>query len=229
VTARDRLVVAVILAAAILVAGFLLIVSPERKHAADLGRKLASAKSAIATAETSVSSAKAAEAQYPANYANVVRLGKAVPPDSQVPSLIYELNQAANSKHVFFANLTGSNAPVQAPTTTTPASALTTVPFTFTFDGGFFQLYHFLQTIGNFAKPGAHGTLKVDGRLLTVQSLSLGTNANGELTATVTATAYTQPTTSPTAVTDGGSPSSSTSTTTASSSTSAPAPATVTP
>jgi Tfp pilus assembly protein PilO len=193
VTARDRLVVAVIVAVGILVAGYLTIVSPERGKASRLGRQLSSAQASITTAQNSLQAAQAAQTAYPSNYSTLVRLGKAVPPQDQVASLIYQLDQAAGSKHVFFASL-ANDTTATAASTSSAAPSFTALPFTFTFtfDGNYFQLYKFLRAIDGWTTAKSNGGLVVDGRLLTVQGVTLAPSA-GSLAATITATAYTLP------------------------------------
>ena len=79
------------------------------------------------------------------------------------------------------------------------------MPFTFVFNGSFFDLYRFFNQIDGFARRTASGGVQVRGRLLTIQSVKLapstsavggqgaGSAADGELTGTVTATAYALP------------------------------------
>src|SRR5579859_2340237 len=78
-TARDRLVVIVLGAVAVLAGAWLLAVSPERKQANELATQVSAASSKLAAAESQVANARAAQANYAAAYAAVVKLGKAVP------------------------------------------------------------------------------------------------------------------------------------------------------
>ena len=104
-TTRDRLVVTVIAALAVLGAAYMLVVSPERKQAAKLQSQVNAASSQLAGAASEAASARQAQARYAAAYASVVALGKAVPPGEEVPSLIYQLAQASNGKSVDFASI----------------------------------------------------------------------------------------------------------------------------
>jgi len=104
-TGRDRIVVIAIAVVVLLGALWLLAVSPERKKAAALNAQVSAANAALATADGQVANARNAQTQYSAAYASIVKLGKAVPPSEEVPSLIYQLAQASNNKNVEFASI----------------------------------------------------------------------------------------------------------------------------
>ena len=61
---------------------------------------------------------------YPTAYASIVSLGKAVPASEEVPSLIYQLAQATEEKHVEFSSITAGAAARQPepPAEATPAA-----------------------------------------------------------------------------------------------------------
>jgi type II secretory pathway component PulM len=219
-TTRDRLVLMTVLVLGVLAAGWMLGVSPERQKAAKLETEENAAQATLATAQSQLAEAQGAQAQYSTAYAAVVKLGKAVPAEEQVPSLVYELDQASNQKDVEFTSISAGTAGASAPaatsssaTATAAASAgFTQMPFTFIFRGGFFDLNHLLNTVDNFTLNTAAG-VQVSGRLLTIQGISLeskqennsestsakGSSAkakstsSGTLTGTITATAYVLP------------------------------------
>jgi Tfp pilus assembly protein PilO len=201
-TARDRIVIVSLAALAVLAAVWLLAVAPEREKAAKLGGQVSTAQAQLATAESQVASARGAQASYSTAYASLVSLGKAVPTDQEVPSLIYQLAQASNHKQVEFDSITtggsssgASAAPVAA------AAGFTQMPFTFVFNGSFFDLYNLFQQLNRFTVRTSSGGLRVSGRLLTIQSVKLnpavatgpGQASSGQLTGTITATAYVLP------------------------------------
>jgi hypothetical protein len=251
-TTRDRLVVTVIAALAVLGVAWLLVVSPERKQAAKLHAQVNAASSQLAGAENEAANARQAQARYAAAYASVVALGKAVPPGEEVPSLIYQLAQASNEKNVDFASIQsgsgsgtgagGSTAAAGAAANASSAGGLNQMPFTFVFNGTFPALYKLFQQLNGFIVRTASGQLQISGRLLTIQAVKLAPatgvgsakTANGQLSGTITATAYVLPASQ--GLTGGASPSApaGTATTTAStgsgaSSPSAPAIARVAP
>ncbi len=221
---RDRMVVMVIAALGVLAAVWLLAVAPKRDQAAELASQVSSAQAQLTSAEGQVASASSAQAQYKTDYASIVRLGKAVPASEEVPSLIYQLEVASNRRNVEFASITtgsgsGSGAgsspgSAASPSASSSASAATSaaasagfsqMPFTFVFNGNFTDLYHVFQQLNRFTLHDAAGGLRVSGRLLTIQSVSLapsstaaaaaagGKGASEQLSGTITATAYVLP------------------------------------
>jgi hypothetical protein len=214
VTARDRLVVIAIAALALLGVAWLMVVSPERKKAADLNSKVSAANTELASASSQLANARQAQARYASAYAAIVRLGKAVPAQDEVPALMYQLAQASHRRDVNFASIVagtgaGSSSPTAGASTASPASAgaagagsssaaagFSQLPFTFTFEGTFTDLYRLFLQLNAATVRTASGGLQVSGRLLTIQSAKLapvpssGTKPSGRLTGTITATAY---------------------------------------
>jgi hypothetical protein len=256
-TGRDRMVLIVIAVVAVLGAAWMLVVSPERQQASKLSGQVAAAQAQVAAAESTVSSARAAQSQYSAAYASLVNIGKAVPPSDEVPALIDQLTQASNEKSVQFSAISpgaGSSASSSASTSTstgtaaqgaaasgTQAAAFTPLPFSFTFEGSYFDLEHLFRKLTEFATLNAAGKLEVNGRLLTINSVSLSgggsgeaSKAGGQLTGSISATAYVMPasaalTGAPSTGSSTSAAASSASSTTAGSSTPAPAVVKVNP
>lgn len=194
-TGRDRIVIVVIAALAVVAAAWLLVVAPEREKATKLGAEVSTAQSQLSTAESEVSAARSAEVGYPTEYASLVNLGKAVPTGQEVPSLIVQLAQATNEKNVEFSSITSGGSSSGA-----ASAAFTAMPFTFVFNGSFFNLYDLFQQLNRFTARTGAGSLQVSGRLLTIQSVQLapGTasgsgGSSGQLTGTISATAYVLP------------------------------------
>ncbi len=246
-TARDRIVLIVVVLLAVLGGGWMLVVSPERKQASKLTAQVESAKAALATAETELSGARAAQTQYASAYSSIVKLGKAVPAEQEVPSLIYQLAQASNQQQVDFNSISSgtvaTGAAAAAATSTAAAAAFSQMPFNFVFNGGFFDLEHLFKQLTAFTTLTSSGTLKVSGRLLTIQSVKLvpvesssgsGKKVKRTLSGTITATAYQLPagqgvTAGATAASPPGTSTPASTTTGAASSPTAPAIARVTP
>jgi hypothetical protein len=74
------------------------------------------------------------------------------------------------------------------------------MPFTFVFNGSFFDLDHLFGQLNRFTERTSAGQLRISGRLLTIQGVTLGpVSASGaevttnKLTGTITATAYVLP------------------------------------
>jgi len=204
-TGRDRMVLIGIVVVALLGAAWMLVVSPERQKAAQLETQVAAAQAQLASAEGKVSSARAAQTQYSAAYASLVSIGKAVPPSDEVPSLIEELSNASNEKRVDFSSITsGAGASSTASTgaaTATAAAGISQLPFSFVFEGSYFDLEHLFNKLTSYATLNSSGNLQVNGRLLTIQSVKLAPastgsepdKSSGALTGSITATAYVLP------------------------------------
>jgi hypothetical protein len=245
-SARDRIVLMVIAVVVVLGAGWKIVVSPKRDEASKLETQLTAAKAQLSTAQDELSHAHAAQTQYASAYASVVSLGKAVPASQEVPSLMYQLARASNQKQVDFASISATTTPGSASGSASGASSssasgssaaqpgFSQMPFTFVFNGGFFQLEHLFQQLNGFTVRSASGNLQVSGRLLTIQSVKLapvsqqvGAPGSGVLTGTITATAYVLP--AGQSLTGGATPSSPAGSTTPVSSTSGASSSPTTP
>jgi Tfp pilus assembly protein PilO len=207
-TTRDRIVLIGIVTLALLAAIWFMAVSPEREKASKLDAQVSAANGQLATAEGELANARQAQGRYSAAYASIVSLGKAVPPEQEVPSLVYQLDQASNHKRVDFSSIVaggGSGASASSSAASTSASSapaaggFTQMPFTFIFNGSFVDLYHLFQQLNQFTEHAQSGELRVSGRLLTIQALRLaptvgnGSGQTSALTGTITATAYVLP------------------------------------
>jgi Tfp pilus assembly protein PilO len=205
-SARDRLVIALVLLVLVVVVGWIEFVSPERSKVSTAKQKVAAAQAAVSQAQGELAQAESAEARYSEAYAAVIALGKAVPASQEVPALLYELEAAFEHHRVNLVSISAGNG---TSSTTTPATSAAReggfqqLPFTFNFEGTYTDLYHLLQRLQEFAVFEPNGTVVVKGRLLTIDSLNLvpaaqsgaaGKGKRGVLSGTITATAYVLPT-----------------------------------
>jgi hypothetical protein len=231
VSSQTRIVAGAV-ALVIALAGFwLLLIAPKRSETSAVQGKVEQAQSRRDAATAAAATAEQAKAGYQRDYAVVAKLGKAVPADDDVASLVYQLETIARAGKIDFraVKLTGA-AGAPPPTTTTSGAAakdskdgkdtsaaastapvapvvaqpppgtvvgaagLLTVPFTFTFDGGYLKLQRFLNSINSMAK-NSKNQIKVNGRLLTIDGFSLAASSKGfpKLKALVSATAYLVP------------------------------------
>jgi hypothetical protein len=229
VTMRDRILAGVAATVAVVGAFWFLALHPRLDHASKLSDQVSQATVRRDQAEADAAQAQAAKAAYSANYATVARLGKSVPVDDEVPSLVYQLDTAAKATGIDFravklaGGAVGSPAAATQPSASasssstsgsTPASASATqtavatlppgasigpagfpsMPFSFTFRGNFFTLEHFLRKVGGFT--GISGKqIRVGGRLLTLDGISLSAAPEGfpHITASISATAFLVP------------------------------------
>jgi hypothetical protein len=127
VTARDRMVLTALVAVAALAASWFLVLAPRRQDAARLADQVAQAQQQRDAAVAAVAHGNAGRRSYADDYATVARLGKAIPADDDVPSLVYQLEDAARRTGVDFhsVQLSGGSGspPAPAPAPAAPAAS----------------------------------------------------------------------------------------------------------
>jgi hypothetical protein len=211
------------------------LIAPKRADSAKVQDQISQAQARRDAAVAAAASADQARLSYEHDYATVARLGKAVPADDDVASLLYQVESVARANRIDFrsAKLTAGAAPVvdakpaadastagagkgksadptapsqqpqtavapvigQAPPGAVVGSAgLLTLPFAFSFDGGYLHMQRMLGAIDRLA-DATGGRISVRGRLLTVDGFSLTASRFGfpKVKAQVSATAYIAP------------------------------------
>lgn len=222
-SARDRAVIAVVALVAAILGPWLLVIQPKRQQAAKLQRQISAVQSQLDSVRTQLATGNRAREAFASSYTTLVRLGEAVPTDDNTPSLIYQLQSAAQGAGVAFQGLTfnagqggtstGSASssltqtkPNQGVSPATTASGLppgATIgpagfpvePFTFTFQGNFFHLADFLGRLQKFVVAN-NQNVSVSGRLMTLNAITLTQNATAgfpQISATINATTYLLP------------------------------------
>lgn len=211
-TTRDRIVIMVVLALVAVGAGWMFVVSPKRSEASSLNTQVSSEQSQLTAAQGQVAAGMSARHEFAGQYAELAKLGEAVPPDDDVPSLIYQVQSAATASHVSFRGLQLSSAGASSSSSsstspngqsTTPqlppgaavgAAGLPTEQFTITLSGNYFSLSSFFNKLEGFVFT-ENGTLMIRGRLMTINAISLVPGPSGfpQITASVSATTYIVP------------------------------------
>jgi hypothetical protein len=214
VTRRNSLLLVAVAAIAAVGAYWMLVLSPKREEAAAIDTQITQKQAALADAEAQVASYEDAKGNYKANYSMVARLGKAVPADDDVRSLMVQINSAADRSGVDFRtiNISSQGAPAIGPAAAKPSAdgktpppgtsavgsaGFSTMPFTFGFKGSFFELGKFFNRLDRFVKV-RNGHLDVTGRLLLLNSITLVPDTDKGfpmLSADVTAASYLLPAT----------------------------------
>jgi Tfp pilus assembly protein PilO len=122
VTRRDTSILIVVGIIGVIGAFWLLLLAPKRSELRTLDRQVTEAQDAANSARQDAEQFSRDRLQYPQAYAALVRLGKAVPADPDVPSLLLQLNQAARSAGVDFQKInldtgggTASSTPASQP------------------------------------------------------------------------------------------------------------------
>jgi type II secretory pathway pseudopilin PulG len=98
--------IAAVCAVAVIVAAWLLMIQPKRNQASKLASQISSAQAQLSSARSTLAQNEAARGRFSGDYAELVRLGEAVPSDDNVASLIVELQSAASAAHVDFRDVT---------------------------------------------------------------------------------------------------------------------------
>jgi hypothetical protein len=132
-SARDRILAGVAGTVAVIAAFWFLALKPRVHDASNLSDKVSQAQTRRDEAEAAFAAAQAAKSAYRTNYATVARLGKSVPVDDEVASLVFQLDSAAHATDVDFraiklaAGTSAASSAAPAPTNgTTPSTSKTT-------------------------------------------------------------------------------------------------------
>ena len=206
---RNNPVIVAVIAAAIATAAFwFLALSPKRKEATQLSSQIATKQGELEVARSQVATYEKARTTYQASYATLARLGKAVPADDDIRSLLVQLDAAGKATNVDFTKLTvgggggssseatgettGPNGLASAPGTVPVGTAgISAMPFALTFSGSYFNLAGFFNRLDHFV--AVHNKrVKATGRLLRVETIGLTPSAGGypRMTAQVNAASY---------------------------------------
>ena len=212
---RNTMLLAAVVAVAAVAAYWMLALTPKREQAAKLSTQIAKRQGDLKAAETQIAGYERAKAGYKANYTLVARLGKAVPADDDVRSLLVQLNSAAGKSKVDFRKIAvggasgaaapvastdtkGAKKPVTAPPGSTPvgSAGFAQMPFTFSFKGSYFDLGKFFKRLDRFVAVKQQ-RLDVTGRLMVLNNISLAPDASGfpNIRASIGATTYMLPAT----------------------------------
>jgi len=211
---NSNLAIVGLLAVAVLGGAFwMLALSPKREEAKDLETEVTQLKSTLAQHEAEIVTGEEAREGFPTDYQKLVVLGKAVPGDDDVASLLVQLNRIADQAGVSFNDLQQaagggeSTTETTAPEGATPTEAaaallplgatigpagLGVMPYSLTFDGSFFQIADFINGLDSLVKTRTE-QVRVDGRLMTIDSFTLSASEGESLTATFEVTTYLTP------------------------------------
>lgn len=94
-----------LIVAALATAFWILLLSPKRQQASELAGEVEQQQAALLQAQTKLNEATAAQRAFPADYRQLVVLGKAVPAGDETASLLVELNRVADRAGVRFDSL----------------------------------------------------------------------------------------------------------------------------
>jgi Tfp pilus assembly protein PilO len=192
----NRLIVAILIVAALAIGFWMVLLSPKREEASELSAKAGQLEASLSEARGRLAQAEAAKRAFPADYRQLVVLGKAVPQGDETSSLLVELSKVSSASKVKFNALTleqgggteettssaspesaGTASPSEAAAALLPLGAaigpagLGVVPYNLKFSGSFFHVADFIAGIDSQVKTT--GRVDVEGRLVTLDGFSL--------------------------------------------------------
>jgi type II secretory pathway pseudopilin PulG len=140
--------------------GWFMLIGPQRSKATELDTQIADANNAISAARALTLEAKKG-AQI--RVADLFRLTKAMPDQTDMPGILLQLTQVAEDSGISFEQITPS-------TTATPVSGYLAIPITVEFRGNFYDLSDFLYRLRNLVDV-RRGALDATGRLFAIDSI----------------------------------------------------------
>jgi Tfp pilus assembly protein PilO len=216
-TRTNKILISVVALGLAVCAYYFLNLAPKREEIAKLDTKVTQKQAEVAQGQQTLVTYEAARKGYKHNYALLARLGKAVPADDDVRSLLIQLESAADRSGIEFAKIElGSSVSGTAAAGATPATAgagstgtelasapgavpvaggaLSAMPFNFSFTGGYFDLSNFFAKLEHFVTVN-NKRIGVTGRLLRLESVSITPAASGfpEMQAAIGAATYLVP------------------------------------
>ncbi len=138
----NRLIVSILVVAALAIGFWVLILSPKREEASELSAEAGQLQVALSEAQSKAAEATAARQEFPSDYRQLVVLGQAVPAGDETSSLLVELSSIAKATKVQFDSIqlessgssesAATSTPPPAPTPSSSASgavpAASTIP-----------------------------------------------------------------------------------------------------
>jgi Tfp pilus assembly protein PilO len=210
-TRTNKILLAVVAAGAAICAFYFLLLAPKREEIVRLDGEIAAKVAEVEQAKATLATYEQARAAYRTNYTTLARLGKAVPAEDDVRSLMVQLENTADVSGVDFqkielgSGLGGDAASTEAPTDAeglapAPGSVpvaggvLSAMPFSFTFTGSYFDLSSFFSRLEHFVTL-RNKRLDATGRLLRLESLAITPATAGfpEMKAEINAATYLVP------------------------------------
>jgi hypothetical protein len=211
-TRTNKILLAAVVAAGAICAFYFLALAPKREEIARLDGEIASKVAEVEQARATLVTYEQAKASYKSNYATLARLGKAMPADDDVQSLLVQLEGAADRSGVDFSKIelgtgaTGAQpaqadaAPAQGELASAPGTVpvaggvLSAMPFNFTFRGAFFDLSAFFSRLEHFVTIN-NERLDATGRLLRLESVQITPAPTGfpDMQAQIAAATYVVP------------------------------------
>jgi Tfp pilus assembly protein PilO len=205
----NQILLSVVAIGATIAAFYFLVLAPKREEVATLDADIATQQAEIEQARLMLAGYEEAKSTYKRNYATLARLGKAVPADDDVRSLMVQLEATADRSGVVFDTIevtsglggdTDEAAPAEGQLAAAPGTVpvaggvLSAMPFNFSFSGSYFDLTAFFARLEHFVST-TNKKLDSTGRLLRLESITIAPSAVGfpNMSAQITAATYLVP------------------------------------
>jgi Tfp pilus assembly protein PilO len=121
---RDRKIVLIIVPMLVVAVYWFLLLAPKRQEASTAAGEATEQTERLEGARALAKTAQGAETDFAADYAEIVRLGKAIPSNVDMPSLMVQLDHAAAGTGIRFTRIaTGERDPAAAAAAPAPAPA----------------------------------------------------------------------------------------------------------
>jgi Tfp pilus assembly protein PilO len=153
----------------VLLAGWEIVLSPKQHTIDGLRRQATLVQQQIATDLSRAATARTSGNAPTIKTADIYKLQTAMPSSADIPDLLLELDQVAKSAGVDLESI--------GPGTPSPSSGYSTVPVTVTASGNFYAITDLLYRLRNLVYV-RDGALQANGRIFTVDSVTLSPNQN---------------------------------------------------
>ena len=210
-TRSNKILLSVVALGAAIAAFYFFVLAPKRDEVAKLDTDIAAQKAEIEQARLTLAGYEQAKRTYKKNYATLARLGKAVPADDDVRSLMVQLESTADRSGVTFEKIEMANnlggdtttdaaAPAVGQLAAAPGTVpvaggvLSAMPFSFSFTGSYFDLTAFFARLEHFVSVN-NAKLDSTGRLMRLESISITPSSIGfpDMMAEINAATYLVP------------------------------------
>lgn len=143
-SSRDQILVVVGVNALLIVVVFLLVLLPQLSHLSDLTQQQQTQSQNLEDAKLNLQRLKSIETESAQTEAKLIKLTRRIPQDAEVPSLLVELQDVANS-----AGLDFSSAKLDS---VVDKNGFSEIPFTVQATGTFYSLVDYMYRIENMAR-----------------------------------------------------------------------------
>jgi len=198
---RNRAVLAGVGLAVLAIVFWTQLLSPKRDEAKQLSKQVERLEASLVAHQAEIVEGEAAKREFASDYQRLVVVGKAVPGDDDVASLLVQTNRLAERTGGSFRDIklsteggtegatpppTGANGEPASPTEVAAAllplgatigpAGLAVMPYSVTYTGSFFGVADFIKGIDSLVDTKVQERVVVDGRLVTIDGFALETD-----------------------------------------------------